>query len=69
MRRSEDRIIRIREVQHRTGLHRSAIYRKIAEGTFPRQIQLGRNSSGWYESDVGEWVANPMGWQAPAEAA
>jgi hypothetical protein len=30
-----DRIIRLRTVLDRTGLSRSTLYRKIAEGTFP----------------------------------
>lgn len=66
--RSQDRIIRMAEVSHRTGLHRATIYRKIAEGEFPHGIPLGRNSSGWYESEVGEWIANPLGWKESAAA-
>ena len=33
--REPDRIIRLKTVLARTGLSRSTIYRKIAEGTFP----------------------------------
>ena len=33
--REPDRIIRLKTVLSRTGLSRSTIYRKIAEGTFP----------------------------------
>ena len=39
----EDRIIRLKTVLSRTGLSRSTIYRKIAEGTFPAQNQLQRD--------------------------
>src|SRR3546814_9541187 len=35
-----DKIIRLQTVRDRTGLSRSTIYRKIAEGTFPRQIKI-----------------------------
>jgi prophage regulatory protein len=35
------RLIRIKEVQHRVGLGRSTIYRWMAEGKFPRAVQLG----------------------------
>ena len=55
-----DRIIRIRTVLDRTGLSRSTLYRKIGEGTFPRQLKLGQHSAGWRESAVNEWVRNPM---------
>ena len=37
--RQPDRIVRLNTVLARTGLSRSTIYRKIAEGTFPRPAQ------------------------------
>ena len=46
-----------------TGLSRSTIYRKIAEGTFPAQIKISTNGAGWKESDINRWVANPVGWR------
>ena len=33
----------------RTGLSRSTIYRKIAEGTFPAQLRISTNGAGWRE--------------------
>lgn len=60
--RRHDRIVRMAEVRQRTGLHPATIYRRIAAGLFPRQIPLGANSSGWHESDIDAWVADPMGW-------
>jgi prophage regulatory protein len=36
--REPDRIIRLKTVLSRTGQSRSTIYRKIAEGTFPAQL-------------------------------
>jgi prophage regulatory protein len=47
----------------RTGLSRSTIYRKIAEGTFPAQLKISTNGAGWKESDINRWVANPAGWR------
>ena len=58
-----DRIIRLRTVLARTGLSRSTIYRKIAEGTFPAQVRISINGAGWRESDVNRWVADPPGWR------
>lgn len=40
-----DRIIRLRTVLDRTGLSRSTVYRKIAEGTFPSQIRISVNGA------------------------
>jgi prophage regulatory protein len=59
-----DRIIRLKTVLSRTGLSRSTIYRKIAEGTFPAQLQISTNGTGWHESDINRWVENPVTWRA-----
>lgn len=55
-----NRILRLRAVLDRTGLSRSTLYRKIQEGTFPRQIRIGVRCAGWRESAVNEWLRNPM---------
>jgi prophage regulatory protein len=62
--RQPDRIIRLRTVLARTGLSRSTIYRKIAEGTFPAQIKISANGAGWHESEIDRWIADPAGWRA-----
>ena len=61
--RQPDRIIRMGTVRYRTGLSRSTIYRKIADGTFPSQIKIGVNGSGWHESDIASWIADPVTWR------
>ena len=50
------RIIRFHQVQARTGLSRSTIYRRLAEGSFPRPVQLGARAVGWIEEEVDEWI-------------
>ena len=60
-----DRIVRMKTVLARTGLSRSTIYRKIAEGTFPAQVRISVNGAGWHESDIDRWIADPAGWQPP----
>jgi prophage regulatory protein len=62
---ASDRIIRLKTILARTGLSRSTIYRKIAEGTFPPQLKISTNGAGWRESDIDRWVADPAGWRAP----
>jgi prophage regulatory protein len=57
---SDDRIIRIKTELERTGLTRSTLYRKIGNGTFPRQISISQRCAGWRESAVNEWLKNPM---------
>ncbi|WP_315774022.1 MULTISPECIES: AlpA family transcriptional regulator [unclassified Bradyrhizobium] len=61
--REPDRIIRLKTVLARTGLSRSTIYRKIAEGTFPAQLKISSNGSGWHESDINRWIVDPVGWR------
>jgi prophage regulatory protein len=58
-----ERIIRLKTVLVRTGLSRSTIYRKIAEETFPAQLKISTNGSGWLESDINRWIADPVGWR------
>ena len=57
----------MKTVLARTGLSRSTIYRKIAEGTFPAQIRISVNGAGWRESDIDRWIADPAGWRATNE--
>ncbi|AQS64780.1 hypothetical protein AGRHK599_LOCUS3360 [Rhizobium rhizogenes] len=62
-----DRIIRLNTVLSRTGLSRSTIYRKIAEGTFPAQIRISINGAGSKESDINQWITNPVAWRPEGE--
>lgn len=57
--RAADNIIRLPEVRRRTGLCRTTVYRKIADGTFPKQFKISTNCAGWYESEINAWVASP----------
>lgn len=47
---NSDKIIRLKTVLARTGLSRSTMYRKIAEGTFPSQVKISVHGTGWRES-------------------
>ncbi|RMC30974.1 helix-turn-helix transcriptional regulator [Paracoccus alkanivorans] len=62
-----DRIIRLSTVLSRTGLSRSTIYRKIAEGTFPAQLRISVHGAGWRESDINRWIDDPAGWKPRGE--
>src|SRR3546814_7989909 len=46
---------RMREVLRMTGLSRSTLYRRIADGTFPAPVSLGGSAKGWRRSDLEEW--------------
>lgn len=57
-----DRIVRLKTVLARTGLSRSTLYRKINEGTFPRQVPISVHGAGWHESAINRWIADPAGY-------
>lgn len=59
-----ERIIRLKTVLDRTGLSRSTLYRKIAEGSFPRQVPISVHGTGWHESAINRWIAHPRGYSA-----
>lgn len=63
MSNATDRIIRLRTVLDRTGLSRSTVYRKIAEGTFPSQVRISVHGAGWRESAINRWIADPVGYR------
>ena len=52
----EYKIIRLNEVKVITGLSRSTIYLRMAEGKFPQQISLGSRAVGWINSEVIDWI-------------
>ncbi len=62
-----ERIIRLKTVLDRTGLSRSTMYRKIAEGTFPCQLKIGIHGAGWRESAVNRWIANPIAYREESQ--
>ena len=63
-----DRILRIKTVLERTGLSRSTMYRKMQNGTFPKNIQISIRCAGWRESAVKEWLRNPIFYDAADHA-
>ena len=50
------RLLRISQVQDRTGLSRSTIRRWVARGLFPQPIKLGENVVGWIEAEIDAWI-------------
>ena len=44
------------EVERRTGLSRSTIYRKMSEGTFPVSLKVSERTVRWRESHIRAWI-------------
>lgn len=51
-----NKFLRLPIVSDRTGLPKSTIYLRIAQGTFPRPIRLGERSVGWLEEAIEGWL-------------
>lgn len=49
-------ILRLPDVKRSTGLSRSTIYLRIAQGTFPKPVNLGGRAVGWLEAEVQQWL-------------
>ena len=56
----QHKLLRLPEVKATTGLSKSSIYARIAEGTFPRQIPLGPRLVVWVESDIQNWISEQV---------
>lgn len=62
--RRTDRLLRKPDVTAKTGLSVSAIYRLETAGRFPRRRRIGLRSVAWYESDIEEFIADPLGYRS-----
>jgi prophage regulatory protein len=51
-------ILRRKQVEARTGLSRSTIYLRVAEGSFPTPISIGARAVGWIEAEINDWLAS-----------
>jgi len=54
----KEKLLRIKQVQVRTGLSKSYIYQLCSQNKFPRSIQLvaGGSSVAWVESEINDFI-------------
>lgn len=50
------KVLRLPAVKDMTGLSRTSLYDRMAEGTFPKNFCLGGKAVGWNYSDVQGWI-------------
>lgn len=55
-----DKLLRLPQVKSVTGLSKSTIYARIAEGTFPMQILIGPRLVVWEESNIQNWITEQI---------
>jgi prophage regulatory protein len=49
-------MMKLKEVQKKTGLSRSTIYAYIDKGMFPKQVKLGERCVAWIDEEVVAWL-------------
>ncbi len=49
-------LLRLPQVKERTGLSRSAIYARVAQGDFPVPVQIGPRSVAWIDREISAWI-------------
>lgn len=54
------KLIKIQDVCELTSLARSTVYKFIAEGRFPKQVNLGANCVAWVEREIHQWLEERM---------
>jgi len=62
-----DTILRLPDVKTSTGLSRSSIYLRIAQGEFPKPVSLGGRAVGWPASEVAALNAARIAGKSNAE--
>lgn len=50
------KILRLDDVEARTGIQRRTLYNWMARGVFPQPIDLGPRTVGWLESEISSWI-------------
>ncbi|CDG98175.1 putative phage-related protein [Xenorhabdus bovienii str. puntauvense] len=50
-------LIRLPEVQRRTGYSKAWIYKLISDGEFPQQVKIGPRSIAFIEAEIDDWIA------------
>jgi prophage regulatory protein len=49
-------LIRLSEVQRRTGYSKAWIYRLLRESRFPKSVKIGARAIAFVESEVDDWI-------------
>jgi len=53
-------IIRMPEVERRTGMSGSAIYKQMNEGKFPRSVRISARAVGWDLEEIDSYIQQKL---------
>lgn len=54
---TNERLLRIHDLRHITGLARSTVYAKMQLGDFPQPVRLHGKCIAWKASEIDAWIA------------
>lgn len=61
-----DRYLSTSDVLSLVPFSRATLYRKVEDGTFPKQVPISTGRVAWRQSDIDSWLANPADWSHAA---
>lgn len=56
----KERFLKLEDVENRTGLAKTTIYKRMKDRQFPQRIKLGDRRVVWLESEVNNWMAEQI---------
>ncbi|WP_437884501.1 helix-turn-helix transcriptional regulator [Pseudomonas sp. LRF_L74] len=57
---SDRRVMRLHEVEKRTGFKRSHLYNLMKDGKFPHTRRIGLRAVGWDSQEVEQWINDQL---------
>ena len=54
---TDERLLTLKEVKHKTGLGSTTVYKLVKRGEFPRQVQVGPRSVRWLQTEIDQWIS------------
>ncbi|EAA2596867.1 AlpA family transcriptional regulator [Salmonella enterica] len=58
-------LLRLKQVEAKTGIKRSQIYLYMQRGCFPHPVKIGPASVAWLESEIDEWISRRLADRRP----
>ncbi len=56
--RPSEQLLRITDVQARTGLSRASVWRLVRDASFPAPVRIGRRAVAWLDTEIDSWIAD-----------
>ena len=56
----ERRILRLEEVEAKSGFKRAHLYNLMRAGKFPKALRLGVRAVGWDSVEIEQWIADRL---------